>query len=142
MAILHWIIAVGFRFPRNTTFSGSATVLTNAGISTDAYAALLIVVGLVLMFIKIPFSVAPWLFLPLLIYVVPSVLWTMEGHGTRPGYPLGFISGVFISIVWLHIVTIRHDRDRKQIAILQQAIEEQRRQIQSLVSDDGGAGTL
>lgn len=142
MAILHWIIALGFLFPRDTTFGGSASVLINAGISTDAYAVLLIIVGLVLMFVKVPFGVAPWLFLPLLIYVVPSVLWTLEGHGARPGYPLGFISGLFISIVWLHIVTIRYDRHRKQIAILQQALEEQRRQIQSLVNDDSGAESL
>lgn len=123
MGLMHIVLGVTFLIPPNATITGSASVLTRYGLTPDAYAIILILVGMVLHFAKVPNKYAPILFLPLFAYVVPAIDWVIQGQGVRPGYPVGLALGMTIGVTALHFASIVHARHCEVIAEYEAALK-------------------
>lgn len=122
IAVMHWLIAAGFLFPRGAPVTGSATSLTLAHLTPDLFAAMLILVGGVFAFVHVPFRAAPLLLLPLMAYVVMAAHFSFTQEPIRLLYPAGLTAAALIGCLALHYVSIRHARQDAQIAHLQEAL--------------------
>lgn len=122
IAVMHFVLALGFLFPRGVPVTGSATVLLLANLTPDVFALVLLLVGVVFTFVPVPFRIAPFLLLPLLTYAMMAVYFSLTQEPIRLLYPAGLVTADLIGCMALHFISIRQSRYLSQIEALQAAI--------------------